>query len=228
MTLVQSNKRKNVALAVAVIAFLASTTALIFVIFKPENEGGGGGTGGGSVEPIPPTPECFPAPETCKGFQRGLNVGCDPPVPLDTVRPLTEDMILQIKALFGDRVPYSSESNFQVAAKPGDAGQVGFDFLISTEYDSPAWKASQIAEYCLQGITANDQSLEDTAITVSSTVDSSLVSNPKEKTIVTFYKLATPLPGNPGRTTEMPLNDRNTGIAYVRGLHPEDKCYICS
>lgn len=224
----------SLALAGLALGLAVVSLVLVFVLTKDEDTGSGGGGGNPTNPPTPqptsaptPSPDINPAPPTCKAFQRGLNVGCEPPVALDTIRPLTEDMIVQIKALFNDRVPYSSDSNFQNAAKPGDPGRVGFDFVISTQYDTPAWKASEIAQYALQGIAANDPTLDDTVITVSSTTDASLLTNPNEKTIVTFYKVAKPWPGDPGRTLNMPENDRNTGAAYVRTLHPEDKCYSC-
>jgi len=236
-----AQKKPSVASIFGGLALVFGILSLVLFIIlmkkdeKDENGGVGGGVGGGGIptpgpEPTPeptPCPDFLPAPPTCKAFQIGLNVGCEPPVTLNTIRPLTEDMIAQIRALFNDRVAYSSESNFQSAAKAGDQARVGFDFLISTKYDTPSWKASEIAQYALQGITANDPDLKNTVITVSSITDANLVANPNEKTIVTFYKAATPLPGDPGRTTDMPMNDRNTGTAYVRALHPQDKCYLC-
>lgn len=224
----EANGKPRGVLALAGIALglvIAGVVVLVWWLGNRNNRDDTGAAVGGST----PDPTCdpLPAPPTCKAFQKGLSVGCEPPVDLEMIRPLTEDMIIQTKALFNDRVAYSSESDYQAAAEPGDLGRVAFDFIISTEYDTAAWKASEIAQFALQAITANDPDLKDTVITVSSLTDAGLASNPKEKTIVTFYKVSKPSQGEAGRTVTMPSNNRNLGSAYVRDLNPGDKCYTC-
>ena len=230
--MVASRRKPNVnrvplIVAGTVLGLAVLAVILVIILRDDGNDSGGGGDNPTQPPTSTPCPELLPASPTCIAFQRGLNVGCEAPVTLDTIRPLTEDMLVQARALFNNRIAYSSETNFQAPAEVGGEGRISFEFPISTEYDTAAWKASQIAEYILQGITANDPALEDTLITVSSFTDPNQAPDPKQTTYVTFYQVPARGPNGPGRTVTMPDNNRNTGSAYVRKLDPEDKCYKC-